>query len=264
VTAAVSEAGAAAAGSTLDEVPDRPAAASSVVSLPDRVSILSCIGCGAMGREERCDGECSEHELLLVSAVDYDELLGAAHAARVRSARLASAVREFADAHAQPGDPRDALLRLHDVARRATRDGGRGERPTGWGAPATVTGWWCAECGNVDMPQPCIGVCVWRPADWVRLALYERQLRLAKPQGGAGQSLSRFLARAGAVTPRVGEWQRNLDAFRAQARAALEDFIPDSPAREAPTRVDTGCENSAGACVFSGCRPGRDSVSVVG
>ena len=76
------------------------------------MTVLTCIGCGAMGREERCDGECSEHKLLLVSAVDYDELLGAAHAARVRSARLASAVREFADAHAQPGDPRDALLRL--------------------------------------------------------------------------------------------------------------------------------------------------------
>ena len=216
--------------SSLDEVPDRPAAASFVVSLPDRVTVLTCIGCGAMGREERCDGDCSEHKLLLVSAVDYDELLGAAHAARVRAARLASAVRDFADAHAQPGDPRDALLRLRDGARRAMRDGGRDEPRTDWASPATVTGWWCAHCGNVDMPQPCIGVCVWRPADWVNLALYERQLRLAEPDLRAARSLSGFLARVAAVTPRVGEWQRNLDAFRAQARAALEDFAPDSPA----------------------------------
>ena len=87
-----------------------------------------------------------------------------------------------------------------------------------------MTGWWCAQCGNVDMPQPCIGVCVWRPADWVNLALYERRLRLAEPGLRAARSLSGFLARAAAVTPRAGEWQRNLDAFRAQARAALQDL----------------------------------------
>jgi hypothetical protein len=54
------------------EVTERPAAASAVVTLPDRVTVLTCIGCGAIGREERCDGDCSEHKLLLVSAVDYD------------------------------------------------------------------------------------------------------------------------------------------------------------------------------------------------
>ena len=59
-----------------------------------------------MGREERCDGDCSEHKLVLVNAVDYDELLGAARAARVRAARLASAVCVFADPHARCGDPR--------------------------------------------------------------------------------------------------------------------------------------------------------------
>jgi hypothetical protein len=225
-------------------VPDRPAAASSAVSLPDRVTVLTCIGCGAMGREERCDGECSEHKLLLLSAVDYDELLGAAHAARIRSARLASTVREFADAHAQPGDPRDALLRLHDVARRAMGDGGRDERPTDWSPPATVTGWWCAECGNVDMPQPCIGVCVWRPADWVGLALYERQFRLAEPHLRAARALSRFLARAGAVTPRVGEWQRNLDALRAQARAALEDGGPNCSSASSASDLSGGAEDT--------------------
>ena len=136
------------------------------------------------------------------------------------------------------GDPREAFLRLRDDARRALRDGGRDEPRTDWASPATVTGWWCAQCGNVDMPQPCIGVCVWRPADWVNLALYERQLRLAEPGLRAARSLSRFLARVAAVTPRAGEWQRNLDAFRAQARAALEDFDPDSPVPEArPARA---------------------------
>jgi len=191
------------------------------VTLPDRVSVLTCIGCGGMGREERCDGDCSEHKLVLVSAVDYDELRGAAEAARVRAARLASVVRRFADPPAQ-GDPRDAVLRLRDGARRALHDGGHEEPRTDWGSPPTVTGWWCAQCGNVDMPQPCIGVCVWRPADWVSLALYQRQLTLAERSLRAARSLGRFVARVAVVTPHAGDWQRNLDAFRAQARVALD------------------------------------------
>jgi hypothetical protein len=177
-----------------------------------------------MGREQRCDGQCSEHKLVLVSAVDHEAMLRAAHAARVRTARLVPAVRAFAGAPAGSRDPRDALLELRDVARRALRDGGRAEPRTDWATPATVTGWWCARCGNVDMPQPCIGVCVWRPADWVSLALYERGLGPAEADLRAARSLSGFLARAAAVTPRAGEWQRNLDVFRAQARVALEDL----------------------------------------
>ena len=174
-----------------------------------------------MGREERCDGACSEHKLVLVSAVDYEELRRAACVARVRAAGLASAVRPFADAPAASGDPRETLLELRDGARRAVRGFGRVELRSDLASPAAVTGWWCAECGNVDMPEPCIGVCVWRLADWVRLAVYERQLRAAESDLSAARSLCGFLARAAAVTPRAGEWQRNLDAFQAQARVAL-------------------------------------------
>ncbi len=158
---------------------------------------------------------------MLVSAVDYEELLRAACAARVRAAGLAAAVRPFADAPAASGDPRDTLLELRDGARRAVRGFGHVELRSDLASPAAVTGWSCAQCGNVDMPEPCIGVCVWRPAEWVNLALYDRRLRSAESDLSAVRSLSGFLARAAAVTARAGEWQRNLDAFQAQARVAL-------------------------------------------
>jgi hypothetical protein len=198
------------------------------------VTVQTCIGCGAMGREERCDGACSEHRLPLVRAADYDELLVAAHEARVRARGMVAVLRQFVEADAQPQDPRDALVRIRGSARRALRDAGRGEDRTDWTSPDSVTGWWCARCGNVDMPQPCIGVCVWRAADWVNHALYDHQLALAQPGLRAARSLSGFLGRVAAVTPRAGQWRRNWEALQAQARAALGDFPPDSPAPEWP------------------------------
>jgi hypothetical protein len=123
---------------------------------------------------------------------------------------------------------------MRTSARQTQRDGGRDEDRADWASPDTVTGWWCAQCGNVDMPQPCLGICIWRPAAWVNLASYERQLRLAEPGLRAARSLSGFLGRVATVTPRAGQWQRNWGALQAQARAALVDFVPDSP--QAPTR----------------------------
>jgi hypothetical protein len=41
---------------------------------------------------------------MLVTAAEYDELLGAAHAAWVRTARMVAVVGQFAEAHAQPHD----------------------------------------------------------------------------------------------------------------------------------------------------------------
>jgi hypothetical protein len=205
---------------------------SATVELPDRVTVLTCIGCGAMGRQERCEGQCSEHRLVLVSGVDHEALLAAAAAARARAARLAPIAREAADA--EGADPREALTALRESARRALRDDGPEPERGDWSAPDTVTGWWCAECGNVDMPQPCIGVCIWRPADWINLAAYERQFALAEPALRGARSLRGFVARAAAVTPRDGQWERNRTALQAQARAALADHAPAAPAPQAP------------------------------
>jgi hypothetical protein len=184
-----------------------------------------------MGRQERCAGACSEHRLDLVRAVDLDALLTAAQAARDLARRLEPIVRRVADAC--PSDPRRALLELQPSAREALQGLAR-EQDADWTSPDTVTGWWCAQCGNVDLPQPCIGVCVWRPAEWVSVALYERQLALADPSLRAARALRRFLARFGAVVPRPDQWQRNWEALQAQARAALAEHDPDAPAPEPP------------------------------
>ena len=78
-----------------------------------------------MGREERCDGDCSEHKLLLVTAAEYDELLGAAHAARVRAARMVavvgSSLRPTRRRTTRVTPSEDARKRPSGAARRRTR-----------------------------------------------------------------------------------------------------------------------------------------------
>jgi hypothetical protein len=204
------------------------------VTLPDRVTVLTCIGCGAMGREERCERGCSERKLPLVPADDYNELLAKAGAAQARAARLAPVVRSFAEADAEPAGAREALSTMRDSARQALHDAGPGEPPNEWASPDAVIGWWCERCGNVDMPQPCLGVCVWRPADWVNLALYEKQLGRAEPSLRAARALTGFLGRVAGVVPRADQWQRNWAALQHQARVALEEFSPESPALDPP------------------------------
>ncbi len=166
-----------------------------------------------MGRQERCEGDCTEHRLVLVSEEDYDAMLAAAAGARAQAERLAPLVRRFVETR----DARAAVLALREDARRALRD----EDSLDWTRPDTVTAWWCDRCGNADMPQPCLGVCVWRPANWVGAALFERRLELAEPDLRAARALRRFLARVAHLTPRAGQWERNREALRAQAHEAL-------------------------------------------
>jgi hypothetical protein len=196
------------------------------VVLPDRVTVLSCIGCGAMGRQERCEGACSEHKLELVEAAAYDALMGVATRMRELSEPLAAVARRLVAADSA----REALADTREPARRTLRERPRSEAPAEELVSAdSVTGWWCAQCGNVDLPQPCIGVCVWRPSDWVNRELYEQQLRRADDCRRAADRLVALLRRLATVTPRPGQWERNWQALRAEACDALDVLGPQLP-----------------------------------
>jgi hypothetical protein len=207
------------------------------VALPERVTVLTCIGCGAMGREQRCVN-CSEHKLELVSATDYEQMLVAAETARERAEQLAGAVRRFAELKPQEVSGADRKL-LRESAREALQRA-RPILALPEPEPDWVTGWWCAECGNVDLPQPCIGVCVWRPAEWISRASYEQQRRLAEPWWRADRALSAFLSRARLVAPRPGHEARHWRALREQAVRALAEYEPDAPAPEPPPGTGSG------------------------
>ena len=84
-----------------------------------------------------------------------------------------------------------------------------------------VTTWWCAECGGIDAPQPCLGICVWRPANWVNRTAYEAARSRAAGERDVERAMVGVLRRVACVTPREGHWERNWRALHADAREAL-------------------------------------------
>jgi hypothetical protein len=190
---------------------------------PDRLMIPACIGCGAMRQDQGCPGACSERRLELVSGGDYDQVMAAAAAGRARIAGLRAAVGVLARAEPGPGGSRAAYEALQHSARSALRH----FKPPPAGpddllSPAApVVVWRCPDCGGLDVPQPCIGVCIWRPAVWVDSASYESERSREATDRAIERSLAGLLRRLAFATPRAGQWEESLRALRSQARHAL-------------------------------------------
>ena len=66
--------------------------------------------------------------------------------------------------------------------------------------------------------QPCIGICIWRPLDWVEARAFEKERARALRDIELERSLFGLLTRLANVRPRDDEWERNALAFQAQAR----------------------------------------------
>jgi hypothetical protein len=84
-----------------------------------------------------------------------------------------------------------------------------------------TTAWQCIGCGRIESPQPCIGVCRDRAAEFVDAADYDRLAAHA----AALEALVRQLA---ATTPRKGEWERSYRVLQERARATLRALTDDA------------------------------------
>ena len=188
-----------------------------------RLTIPACIGCGAMRQDEGCAGACSERKLELVTGADYDQLAAAAAACRARIRVLREVAGELARTEPEPEQRQAAYEALQRSARSALRR--CGPAPDGQDDPLSpapaVTVWRCPDCGGVDAPQPCIGVCIWRPAAWVDAASHESLRLRAAADLATERDLAGLLRTLAFTTPRAGQWAQNWRALQAQARRTL-------------------------------------------
>lgn len=93
----------------------------------------------------------------------------------------------------------------------------------------------CSQCGAVEAPQPCIGVCIRKVGEFVLRAPYEA---LASDVSGFVthcEAAAALLDRICRVTPRDGQWRANLDHFRALAERLSSASSGDIEASAAPT-----------------------------
>jgi hypothetical protein len=191
---------------------------------PDRVSIPTCIGCGAMSRPGTCDTGCAEHKLLLIRASALDALTDTETRILQNTTALAMPAEQLLDRRGEAREWPGAFASVQEHARTALRhapeDPATADEIDTIAEPAVT--WWCDRCGGIDAPQPCLGICVWRAIDWAHQSSYQdtRERILAERQNE--QRLRALLRRLACTTPHHGQHERSWRAFAAQAAEALD------------------------------------------
>jgi hypothetical protein len=201
------------------------------IATPERLTVPTCIGCGAMAQFGTCDSGCSEQKLELVRAAAHDSLAALASSADARAGAFRSVAEELAWHQPAGEDRQDAYRALQDKARatlhRHPSVDGQDVELEEPAEPATT--WWCAECGGIDAPHPCLGICVWRPVEWVNRVVYAYQRKRVLAERERELRLRRLLRRVASVTPREGQWERGWRVLQADGQEALRRSSANSP-----------------------------------
>jgi hypothetical protein len=166
-----------------------------------------------------CDGGCGEQKLELVGAMQYDELAAFGSSMRVRVEALGAVADELASRRPAAGEWEPAYRSLQAIARIALR-----RHPEVKAADVDLdepvefaTTWWCAACGGIDAPAPCLGICIWRAVEWVNRTGYLEQQASTLAERDTERRLRGLARRAASVTPHAGQWERGWRALAAQA-----------------------------------------------
>lgn len=176
-----------------------------------------------MSQPGTCDRGCGEEKLELVPAGSHDRLTALAASARIGAEVFPAIAEELASRQPGPDEWEAAYRSVQEAARLCLRrypeinaqDLDRDE------PPESATTWWCARCGGIDAPQPCLGICIWRRVEWVNATLYQQQLARALAERDTERCLRLLLRRVASVTPHAGQWERGWRALQAQAVQGL-------------------------------------------
>jgi hypothetical protein len=176
-----------------------------------------------------CERGCSENKLELVDAVDHDAVTALASAARTRVDAYLTVTEELATRRPGPQEYEIAYHSLQESARAVLQlypdDDPRG-MPDPDEPAARATTWWCEQCGGIDAPQPCLGICIWRPIEWVGAELYDDQRAQALALRDNELRLRALMRRLVSITPRERHWKLGWRVVQAQAHDSLRNATP--------------------------------------
>jgi hypothetical protein len=189
------------------------------------ITISTCVGCGALSLPGTCPEGCSdERKLELISAFEYDRVKQRADRAAQHVCELRGAIDRYTS-----GDGREAAVafpaaRAHARATlQAVSCSGDPDADLSDDAEPTVA-WRCPRCGGVDAPQPCIGVCIRAPTQWMRLESYEDECVRLRRLLRQRQQLLDMVRECVFVTPKPGREILNWRRLQTRARQALESL----------------------------------------
>jgi hypothetical protein len=190
---------------------------------PERLWVPTCIGCGAMSQLGTCETSCSEHKLDLVRAAAHDTIAAGITARLARIDAFTAAVQELGSAEPDHDHLEDAYRSAQRAARTVLRrhPDVDGETIDLSRSAEHATTWWCAECGGIDAPQPCLGICIWRSVEWVERTVYEGVRERSIIELEREQQLRRILQKIAWITPRSGHWEQGWRLLQREARQVL-------------------------------------------
>ncbi len=193
-------------------------------SLPDCLTLWFCIGCGAMGNAEPCQGACNFRRLEIVSAAEFADGLEQLALVQSEVASWTGVVQLFAILPADGDDWESRYCALQDRANAALKSAKAAVElvPT----PAELTDaraevWRCTTCGQVEAPQECLGICIRRNGDFVRREDHQHVVDQCAAALHEVQHLRALVTQWATVKPRAGQWERSYRALQARATALL-------------------------------------------
>jgi len=170
------------------------------------ITVNQCIGCGAIETPQPCLGGCHEHRLDLVPAEEHQAALAAAAALTALLNERRSLLKDVE--HSSLADDEWAALRARARAALHTSDVPEPAAP--------ITTWRC-DCGHIEAPQPCIGVCVRPEQAMVPADEYLPVIARATALAAEADRLAPALRQLAWTTPRPARREETAMALRAAA-----------------------------------------------
>lgn len=171
-----------------------------------------------MGNVAECTGDCAFKKLEAVGVMEHAEALSALEVALEHEEQFGVLLDAITRAGAE-SDLEASYRALQAQARVITHASAEWDGSAVSETVEPLTLWLCKTCGQIEASVPCIGVCVRRNEEVVRLADHAAVLTKLAETSARLRAMRRIATSLAHVTPKAGQWRAAVDAMRKEAVA---------------------------------------------